>query len=335
MLLNLVFTPSSITPDAMVVQYTYWHLWCGKKDRSYSKLPFRLLAREYNTDITYTPMILAHEFIRSSVARDSDFTTCELERQRTPDGRQHALVAQFASSDPTEFARAAELIAPWVDGVDLNCGCPQSWAIKEGIGCSLMQRPEVVAEMVKSAKARLGPSKTVSVKIRISKDISETQRWIRVVEAAGVNFITIHGRTKSQRSSTPPDYEAIRSLIAGAKVPILANGDANHPSVLAEIITKTCAAGTMSARGILENPTVFASLAVTPVESVQKFMKYAVKHPIPFPLLLHHLSEMSAGVKGMNKKEKSRLMACRDLFDAIDFVEEKWGLGDFHDQTKT
>ena len=96
----------------------------------YSKLPYRLLVRDYGVDITYTPMILAHEFIRSQVARDSDFTTCPLERYATTNGKQHALLAQFASSDPTEFARAAELIAPWVDGIDLNCGCPQSWAIK-------------------------------------------------------------------------------------------------------------------------------------------------------------------------------------------------------------
>ncbi len=99
----------------------------------YSKLPFRLLVREYGADIVYTPMILAHEFIRSQIARDSDFTTCSVERETTPDGREHALIAQFASSDAVEFARAAELIAPWVDGVDLNCGCPQSWALK--VGC--------------------------------------------------------------------------------------------------------------------------------------------------------------------------------------------------------
>ena len=98
----------------------------------YSKLPFRLLVREYGADVTYTPMILAHEFIRSQIARDSDFTTSPLERQPGANGKHCALIAQFASSDPTEFARAAELIAPWVDGVDLNCGCPQSWALKEG-----------------------------------------------------------------------------------------------------------------------------------------------------------------------------------------------------------
>lgn len=137
----------------------------------YSKLPFRLLVREYNVDVTYTPMMLAHEFNRSSIARDSDFTTLPLERQPTADGQGHALIAQFAASDPVEFARAASLIAPWVDGVDLNCGCPQSWAIKEGIGCSLMDNPDLVAGMVKAAKAVLGPLKSVSCKIRLHKDL--------------------------------------------------------------------------------------------------------------------------------------------------------------------
>lgn len=116
-------------------------------------------------------MMLAHEFIRSQIARDSDFTTHPLESQPTPDGRQHAVIAQFASSDPEEFARAAEMISPWVDGVDLNCGCPQSWAIKEGIGCSLMEDPERVAEMVRAAKGRVGKGRSVSVKIRIQKDL--------------------------------------------------------------------------------------------------------------------------------------------------------------------
>lgn len=142
---------------------------------SYSKLPFRLLLRDYGVDITYTPMMLAHEFIRSAIARDSDFTTHPLEQTPTtaPDGslRAHAVIAQFASSDPTEFARAAEMIAPYCSGVDLNCGCPQSWALKEGIGCSLMANPELVARMVRAAKARLGATKTVSVKIRIHKDL--------------------------------------------------------------------------------------------------------------------------------------------------------------------
>jgi tRNA-dihydrouridine synthase 4 len=63
------------------------------------------------------------------------------------------------------------MITPFCSGVDLNCGCPQSWAIKEGIGCSLMSQPDLVASMVTAAKARIAPNKSVSVKIRIHKDI--------------------------------------------------------------------------------------------------------------------------------------------------------------------
>jgi len=292
----------------------------------YSKLPFRLLARDYHTDVTYTPMILAHEFTRSRIARDSDFTTHPLEREPTSDGRRHVLIAQFASSDPTEFARASELIAPWVDGVNLNCGCPQSWAIKEGIGCSLMGHSEVVAEMVTAARERLGPEKSVSLKIRVSKDLEQTKRWIDVVQAAKVDYITIHGRTKNQRSSTPPDYEAIRVLKEYASVPIVANGDAYTLSDVKAIAKRTGVDGVMAARGILESPALFAGFDVTPVECVQKFLSYAIRCPIPFPLVLHHVGEMTGRMPSMNKAERKKLMECQGLLDLTDFVEEKWGL---------
>ena len=292
----------------------------------YSKLPFRLLVRDYGVDVTYTPMILAHEFIRSQTARDSDFTTCPLERKTTADGRAHALLAQFASSDPTEFARAAELIAPWVDGVDLNCGCPQSWAIRENIGCSLMADAELVAAMVRAAKSRLESSKSVSCKIRIHKDLNETVRWVKPLERAGVDFITVHGRTRTQRSSTPPDYAAIKMLKANVNVPVLANGDAYCLRDVNEIAATTGVDGVMAARGILENPALFAGHDVTPAEYVHRFLGHAVRSPIPFPLVLHHVSEMTGRMPGMTKKHRKRLMECRDLVDLVDYVEDKWGI---------
>jgi tRNA-dihydrouridine synthase len=105
---------------------------------------------------------LVYRFIRHPVARSSDFST-------HPD--EGPVIAQFASNDPVEFGRAAEMIGPWVNGVDLNCGCPQSWALKEGIGCSMMSNPAKVAAMIKEAKQRIGHGKTVSCKIRIHKDL--------------------------------------------------------------------------------------------------------------------------------------------------------------------
>lgn len=295
----------------------------------YSKLAFRLLVREYNVDVTYTPMMLAHEFIRSGIARDSDFTTSPLERQdstspSTGERRPHVLIAQFASSSAEEFARATEMIAPWVDGVNLNCGCPQSWAVKEGIGCSLMESPELVADMVRAAKARVGPRQSVSVKIRVHSDLEKTLRWVRIVEAAGVDYITVHGRTRAQKSSTVPDYEAMRRVKEEARVPVVANGDVFKKEDVEMIVRRTGVDGVMAARGLLENPALFDGYEVTPVECVRRFVELAVRCPMPFALVLHHVGEMTAKMEGMRKRERKTLMACVDLIDLVDLVDEQW-----------
>lgn len=85
-----------------------------------------------------------------------------------------ALIAQFASPNPTSLADAAELISPYVDGLDLNCGCPQKWAYHEGIGCALLRKPELVRDMVRTVKDRMGWGWPVSIKIRVDPDL----KWV-------------------------------------------------------------------------------------------------------------------------------------------------------------
>lgn len=48
-------------------------------------------------------------------------------------------------------------------------GCPQRWAIAEGYGCSLLQKPELIADMVKQTKSRA--NLPVSIKIRVDPDL--------------------------------------------------------------------------------------------------------------------------------------------------------------------
>lgn len=187
-----------------------------------------------------------------------------------------------------------------------------------------MESPELVANMVKTAKTRIGPSKSVSCKIRIHKDLNRTVQWVRTLEQAGVDFITVHGRTRSQRSSTPPDYAAIKTLKESVRVPVLANGDTYGLDDVSKIVGVTGVDGAMAARGILENPTLFAGEPATSTRCVRQFLEYAVRCPIPYPLVLHHMAEMTARMPGMTKKERKRLMECRDLVDLIDFAEDKW-----------
>lgn len=104
------------------------------------------------------------------------------------------LLIQFAANDPVQLAEASELAKPYVDGIDLNCGesslpclllllsasqrltcpshtgCPQKWAYHEGIGCALLRKPDLVRDLVRTTKQRLGWDFPVSVKIRIDDD---------------------------------------------------------------------------------------------------------------------------------------------------------------------
>ena len=105
-----------------------------------------------------------------------------------------SLVAQFAANDSRSFADALELIRPHVDGVDLNCGdfklslhdpanlcleklvpwettgCPQKWAYEEQIGSWLLRHPEIISDIIRSAKNRVETSFPISIKIRIDED---------------------------------------------------------------------------------------------------------------------------------------------------------------------
>lgn len=80
------------------------------------------------------------------------------------------LLAQLASPNSASLADASELLSPYVDGVDINCGCPQKWAYHEGIGCALLRKPELVADMIRTTKDRLGWGNPVSIKIRIDPE---------------------------------------------------------------------------------------------------------------------------------------------------------------------
>jgi tRNA-dihydrouridine synthase 4 len=181
----------------------------------YSKLGFRSLVRLYGADLVYTPMIISDCFAKSQHARDADFTTCATDRP---------LVAQFAASTPSQFAIASEIIAPYVDAVALNCGCPQGWAMSEGYGSALIYKPQLIQDMIRETKARV-PDMPIEIKIRLHhRDLQLSVDLARKIEAAGATWLTVHGRTPKERTQ-PVNYEAIKLIKESVSIPVVANGD--------------------------------------------------------------------------------------------------------------
>ena len=200
-----------------------------------------------------------------------------------------------------------------------------------------MHKRELVAEMVKEAKSALKREgfegkKTVSVKIRVHKDLRDTIDFISTVQAAEVDFLTIHGRTRNTPSSQPVSLEAIKILTSHTTIPTLSNGDIFTLPDAKLHSEGTGVDGVMSARGILQNPALFAGFEACPWEAVETFMNKVVKAPIPFKLVVHHLSEMvgsdrAGGQVGrgagplLNKEQRIEMVACQSMLELMDFLE--------------
>ncbi|KAI3331951.1 dihydrouridine synthase 4-like protein [Xylariaceae sp. AK1471] len=327
----------------------------------YSKLAFRQTVHHYGTDLCWTPMILAKEFNRNQFARDSDLTISTI-RPELP------TVAQFGSNSPSELSRASSLAAPFVNGVDLNCGCPQSWACAETLGAALMEKRELVYDMVVATRQRLrddgwgigkeadvdnpaGKGRSVSVKIRVHKDLRKTVDFITTVlgdeRNRNIDWLTIHPRTRYMQSSVPISLEALELLtnMFGDKLPILVSGDVFTLSTLpytshllkpqatftsnaidSEINGTPVSnimrphlpklAGLMSARALLANPALFAGYESCPWEAVDLFMNNVARAPLPPKLGVHHLTEMCGAGFG---PDRSALLSKKERIRLTEF----------------
>ena len=322
----------TVTPAELINEYNAWTVQAPMV--RYSKQPFRELCASYNTHITYTPMMLSKEFARSEFARAADFSTSNSERaifnlsrrksngeyEKTTEPVRGCLIAQFAANEAVTFSQSAELIAAHVDAIDLNTGCPTQWAYEEGIGSALLRKPEVVADIVKTTYDRVGSKLPITVKIRIDKEERRTEQLIKNAVMAGASIIGIHGRYRTQSSTTPVNLDGIALARSFSSVPTISNGDAWSLEQSLDIKDKTGCNGVMSARGLLANPAMFAGYEETPIECIDRFIDLSMSYGLQFPLFHRHIYYMLE-----SKLSKSQRQSWHNVIStatALEWIEE-------------
>ncbi|OCF42936.1 tRNA-dihydrouridine synthase 4 [Kwoniella heveanensis CBS 569] len=236
------------------------------------------------------------------------------------------MIAQFASPNPTSLADAAELISPYVDGLDLNCGCPQRWAYNEGIGCALLRKPELVRDMVRCVKDRMGWEWPVSIKIRVDPELKLTEQLIKTALQANISHLTIHGRTRHQSSADPVNLDGIKFAVetVNGQVPCSGNGDIWELNDAVIMRETTGVSGVMGARGLLANPALFAGYKTTPSHCVSQFISLSSSYGLIHPLFHRHLAYMLESQ--FSRAEKIWFNSLGGPVGAIDWLESR-GLG--------
>ena len=202
-------------------------------------------------DIVFREMVSSEAIVREN---EKTLYMTDIEKSERP------IVQQIFGADPKIMAHAAALIvertAP--DGIDINMGCPVHKITSNFNGCALMKDPDNAAAIVQEVKRAIGDT-PLSVKIRLGWNDPDTfKEFIPVLEDAGAELITVHGRTRSDGYSGQADWQRIAEAKRIATVPLLANGDISTPDLVSKALDVTGADGVMIGRGALGNPWFFS-----------------------------------------------------------------------------
>ncbi|MFA5211534.1 MAG: tRNA-dihydrouridine synthase family protein [Patescibacteria group bacterium] len=194
---------------------------------------------------------------------------------------ERPIIHQIFGSNPKTLVTAAKIIVNefGTDGIDINMGCPVPKITKKNkAGASLMKDPKLAGELIKKLKeANLGVP--ISVKTRLGwSDKNEILNFGKELQKAGVDFLSVHGRTKSQAYSGKADWEMIKKIKEELVIPIIANGDIKNKEDIKKCFDITKADGVMIGRGALGNPWIFSDKDKTLKEIKKIVLLHAKKH---------------------------------------------------------
>lgn len=240
-----------------------------------SDYPYRLLCRRYGSNVGFTPMIHSRLMVNSPDYRARFLPTAQHENDRP-------LIAQLCGHEPEILEQAAKLLSPFVDGIDLNCGCPQAIAKRGFYGAFLLEDEDILLKCVRHMVKTI--SKPVSVKVRLLPgDPQNSIDLYQKLVDSGIHLLTVHGRTRHQNKcrTGAADWDMIRRVVDlfGHRIPIFANGSISSLEDVRKCFEHTGVDGVMSSEALLEYPALFQEAKIGRIQLAKEYLQLAKQYP--------------------------------------------------------
>lgn len=167
------------------------------------------------------------------------------------------LAAQLMGSDPELMgSMAKEIEARGAPRIDINCGCPSNTVTGRGAGSSLLKDPRFLNEVARSVVNAV--SIPVTLKMRSGyEDTSLFKENLIAAEESGVDYITLHPRTKAEGYGPPARWDLIAEAKSILKIPLVGNGDILTVQHALDMLQITGCDALMIGRGAIINPFLF------------------------------------------------------------------------------
>ena len=166
--------------------------------------------------------------------------------------------AQIFGDDPEIMANAALKAMEFSpDFSDINMGCPAPKIAGNGGGSALLKNPELIGKIVKKVVEVSPVPVTAKIRIGWDKNSINAVEIAKIIEAAGADAITVHGRTKDQMYAPPVSLDEIANVKKAVSIPVIGNGDIVDGKSAKLMLDMTGCDFLMVGRGALGNPWIF------------------------------------------------------------------------------
>jgi tRNA-dihydrouridine synthase B len=218
--------------------------------------PFRQLCRKLGAGHAVSEMVTSRRELWDSL---------KTSRRADHEGEPGPIAVQIAGTDAAMMAQAAVYnIDRGAQIIDINMGCPAKKVCNKWAGSALMQDEPLataIAHAVVQACAPLGVPVTLKMRTGWSPSHRNAVRLARAFEDAGVQMLTVHGRTREQGYGGHAEYDTIAAVKAAVRVPVVANGDLGTPERARDVLAYTKADAVMIGRAAQGRPWIFREVA--------------------------------------------------------------------------
>ena len=220
-------------------------------------LVFRRLVRLVLGDLA-SSVLLSTEMISSKGIMYQENPT----RMRLADDEQGKVIIQLFGHEPAVMAEAAQIAEKaGASGIDINMGCPVPKIVNGKDGAALMKEPSLAENIVREVVSAVDIPVSVKTRLGWNEQNKNIAEFALRLQDAGIKFLTIHGRTRSQAYTGKANWLEIAKVKEILEIPVFANGDIDSPTTAQEALKTTNAHGLACARATIGNPWVILNIA--------------------------------------------------------------------------
>lgn len=246
-----------------------------------SDAPFRRICQELGAGLTYIEMLSA-----AGMPYDNRKTGELVYR----DPVESLLGAQMTGATPEIMAAGAEILMRKnlpVDTLDINMGCPVKKIVGRGCGSAIVKDPKNAGNIVRATREAVEVPVTAKIRIGFKKNDHTVREVCGELSKAGVEMLTIHGRTREDGYSAPVQYDEIRAgfesareASEGRRIWMIGNGNVFNLASAKRMVEETGCDGVLVSRGCLGNPWIFRQILDDSERqpTVSEWLEVVVRH---------------------------------------------------------